>query len=142
MLGAPWVAGMASDARSAPGSFAGGLHFVESSVMAAAMAVAADGAHHVPSDCDRGRGGEHENAATGICLSGCGSANQDLLPGDPVAPASSSRTGLQHADLLIIGQSTTPPHGPPKIVDALGLAQGPRSCCDDWSSGGRGLILP
>jgi hypothetical protein len=36
------------------------LSLVQGSVMAAEMAIAADGAHHGPSDCDGCGGGDHE----------------------------------------------------------------------------------
>jgi hypothetical protein len=94
------------------------LSFVEGSVMAAEMDLAADGVHHGPNGCD-GCGGDDGKAEVGMCLSFCGSAAQGLPPGEPVALPSASRASYQDVDLLLGGRSHSPDHGPPKIL-ALG----------------------
>jgi hypothetical protein len=90
------------------------LSFVQGSVMAAQMAVAADGAHHGPSGCDGCGGSDHQSDA-GMCLSVCGSAAQGLLPGQLMALPPASRANFQAARLLLDGRSHSPDHGPPKI---------------------------
>ena len=92
------------------------VSFVQGSVMTAAMAVAADGAHHGPGDCDGCGGGDHKGAHAGTCLSVCGSAAQGLISGDPLTPPATSRTDFQLAHLLLTGETSRPDHGPPKIV--------------------------
>jgi hypothetical protein len=98
------------------------LAFVEGSVMAAQMALSADGAHHGPSGCDACGGGDEEGAGAGTCLSVCGSAAQGLPPADGAALPSAFRTGFQAGDLLISGQSNSPDHGPPRMgeMDDMG----------------------
>ena len=91
------------------------LSFVQGSVMAAEMAVAADGAHHGTSGCDGCGGSDHETDA-GMCLSVCGSAALGLLTGEPAALPPASEASLQVARLLLDGRSQSPDHGPPKIV--------------------------
>lgn len=90
------------------------LSFVQGSVMAAAMAVAADGAHHAPGDCDGCGGGDHMNADAGACLTLCGFAAQAMLRAEPVALPPASRAIFQVARLVIGGRSHRPDHGPPK----------------------------
>jgi hypothetical protein len=94
------------------------LSFVQGGVMAAEMAVAADGAHHGTSGCDGCGGSDHE-ADAGVCLSVCGSAAQGLLPGEPAALPAASKASFQVARVLLGGRSHSPDHGPPKIL-ALG----------------------
>ena len=48
------------------------LSVVQGSLMAAEMAVAADGAHHGPSGCDGCGGGDHQGMDAGTCLAFCG----------------------------------------------------------------------
>jgi hypothetical protein len=91
------------------------LFFVQGGVMAAEMAVAADGAHHGPSGCDGCGGGDHK-ADAGMCLSVCGSAAQGLVPGEPVALPPASRATFQAVHLLLDGRSNSPDHGPPKTL--------------------------
>jgi hypothetical protein len=90
--------------------------FVQTSVMAAEMAVAADSGHHGPSDCKGCGGGDHKSGNTGICLSVCGSAAQGLVPEELLTPPSDSPNRLQVAHLLVSDQSHNPDHGPPKIL--------------------------
>lgn len=92
------------------------LSFVQGSVMAADMAVAADGAHHGPSHCDGCAGGDHNDTDTGTCLSVCGSAAQGLLPGEPAALPLAASTAPLLAHLLTDGQTCLPDHGPPKAL--------------------------
>jgi hypothetical protein len=92
------------------------LSFVQGSVMAATMAVAADGAQHGSSGCDGCGGGDHKDMNAGTCLTVCGSAAQGLMSGELLTPRSACRTGFQVAHLRISGQSHTPDHGPPKIL--------------------------
>jgi hypothetical protein len=91
------------------------LSFVQGGVMAAEMAVAADGAHHGPSGCDGCGGSDHETDA-GMCLSVCGSGAQGLLPGEPAILPPTSEAGFQVARLLLGGRSHSPDHGPPKTL--------------------------
>jgi hypothetical protein len=91
------------------------LSFVQSSVMAMDMAIATDGAHHGPSDCDGG-GGSDPKSDAGMCLSVCGSAAQGVLPGQLTALPPASRAAFQAARLLLGGRSHSPDHGPPKIL--------------------------
>jgi len=92
------------------------LSFVQGGVMAAAMAVAADGAHHGSSGCDGCGGGDHKDMNAGTCLTVCASAAQGLMSGELLTLPSASRTGFQVAQLLRSGQSHTPDHGPPKTL--------------------------
>jgi hypothetical protein len=92
------------------------LSLVQGGVMAAEMAVAADGAHHGPSGCDGCGGGDHEGMDAGTCLAVCGTAAQGLMPGELLTLPSASRTGLQVARLHLSGQFHSPDHGPPKIL--------------------------
>jgi len=92
------------------------LSFVQGSVMAMAMSVAADGAHHGSSGCDGCSGGDHSDMTAGTCLTICVSAAQGLISGELVPPPSASRTALQINQLLLSGQSHSPHHGPPKIL--------------------------
>jgi hypothetical protein len=92
------------------------LSFVQGSVMAATMAVAADGAHHGTSGCDGCGGGDHKDMNAGTCLTVCASAAQGLMSGELLTLPSASRTGFQVAQLLRSGQSHTPDHGPPKTL--------------------------
>jgi hypothetical protein len=91
------------------------LSFVQGGVMAAEMAVAADGAHHGTSGCD-GRGGSDHETDADMCLSVCGSAAQGLLPGEPTALLPASEASFQLAGLLLGGRSHSPDHGPPKTL--------------------------
>jgi hypothetical protein len=52
------------------------LSLVQGSVMAGAMSVGADCAHHGPSSCDSCGGGDHKYLDAGSCLTVCGSAAQ------------------------------------------------------------------
>jgi hypothetical protein len=92
------------------------LSFVQGGVMAAAIAVAADGAHHGSSGCDGCGGGDHKDMKSGTCLAVCGSAAQGLMSAEPLTLSSASRTDFQVAYLRISGQSHTPDHGPPKTL--------------------------
>ena len=92
------------------------LSFVQGSLMAAEMAVAADGAHHGPSGCDGCGGGDHEGMDAGTCLAVCGTAAQGLMPEELLTLPSASRTGFQVARLHLSGQFHSPDHGPPKIL--------------------------
>ena len=92
------------------------LSFVQGGVMAAAMAVAADGAHRGSSGCDGCGGGDHKDMNAGTCLTVCASAAQGLMSGELLTLPSASRTGFQVAQLLRSGQSHTPDHGPPKTL--------------------------
>jgi hypothetical protein len=90
------------------------LSFVPGSVMAAEMAVAADGAHHGASGCD-GCGGSDHHTDAGMCLSVCGSAAHGMLPAEPAALLPASRASFQAVRLVFGGRSHSPDHGPPKI---------------------------
>ena len=91
------------------------LSFVQGGVMAAEMAVAADGTHHGTSGCDGCGGSDHEADAE-MCLSVCGPAAQGLLPGQQAALSPASEASFQLARLLLGGRSHTPDHGPPKTL--------------------------
>src|ERR687891_1085983 len=91
------------------------LSFVQGSVMAAGIIVAADGAHHGPSGCDGCGGGDHK-ADAGMCLSVCGSPAQGLVPGEPVALLPASRANFQAVWLVVGGRCHSPDHGPPKTL--------------------------
>jgi hypothetical protein len=92
------------------------LSSVETSMMAAEMAVAADSGHHGPSDCNGCGGDNHKSVATGTCLSLCGSAAQGLVSEELLTLPWASRTGFQVAHLLVNDQSHSPEHGPPKLL--------------------------
>jgi hypothetical protein len=92
------------------------LSFVQASVMAAAMAVAADGADHGSSGCDACGGGDHNDMDAGTCLTVCASAAQGLMSGELLTPPSASRMVYQIAQQLVSGRSHTPDHGPPKTL--------------------------
>ena len=92
------------------------LSFVQGSVMAAAMAITAEDAHHGSSGCDGCAGGDHNDMNAGTCLTVCASAVQGLMSMEPLTPPSASRTGCQVAHLRISGQFHTPDHGPPKTL--------------------------
>jgi hypothetical protein len=92
------------------------LSFVQGSVMAAAMAVQADGAHHGSSGCDGCSGCDHTDMNAGTCLAACGHAAQGLMPGELLTLPSASRTDFQVARLHLSGQFHRPDHGPPKIL--------------------------
>ena len=77
------------------------LSFVQGSVMAAEMAVAADDAHHGPSGCNGCGGGDHNDMNAGTCLAVCGPAAQGLMPGESVDAAISFSNRLS-------GRSTAP----------------------------------
>jgi hypothetical protein len=91
------------------------LWFVQGSVMAAEMAVAADDARHGASGCDDCGGGNHEGMDAGTCLAVCGTAAQGLMPGELLTLPSTSRADFQIAQLRLSGQFHSPDHGPPKI---------------------------
>jgi hypothetical protein len=92
------------------------LTVVQGSLMAAEMAVAADGAHHAPGHCDGCGGDDHKNIDASVCLTLCGFAAQSILPGEPVALLPASRASFQVARLVLGGRSHSPDHGPPKIL--------------------------
>jgi hypothetical protein len=92
------------------------LCFVQGSVMAAEMAVAADGAHHGPSGCDGCGGTDHEGMDACTCLAVCGSATQGVVPGELLTLPSVSRTDIEITRLRLSGQFHSPDHGPPKIL--------------------------
>jgi hypothetical protein len=92
------------------------LSFVQSSVTAAKMTVAADGADHGPRGCDGCGGGDHKDINAGTCLAVCGFAAQGLVSGELLTLPSASQTVFLVADLLIVGQSDSPDHGPPKVL--------------------------
>ena len=92
------------------------LSFVQGSLMAAEMALAADGGHHGPSGCDGCGGSDHEAMDAGTCLAVCGSATQGLMPGELLTLPSASRTDFQSTRLHLSGQFHSPDHGPPKIL--------------------------
>jgi hypothetical protein len=90
------------------------LSSMQGGVMAAEMAIAADGVHHEPSGCHGCGGGDHEAMDAGTCLAVCGTAAQVLIPGELLTLPSASRAALQLAPSLLSGQSHTPDHGPPR----------------------------
>jgi hypothetical protein len=92
------------------------LSFVQGSVMAADMAVAAKGAHHGPSGCDGCGGGDHQGMDAGTCMTVCGTTAQGLMPGEWLTLASASRTSLHFTRLYVSSQYHSPEHGPPKIL--------------------------
>jgi hypothetical protein len=92
------------------------MSFVKGSVMAAEMAIFATSGDQGPSNCAGCGGSGHKNADAGICLSVCGSAAHVLMPADPAALPSASRTVFEGAHLLVSGQTSSPDHGPPKIL--------------------------
>ena len=85
-------------------------------VMAAAMAVAADGANHAPGGCAGCGGGDHGDMDAGTCLAVCATAAQGLMPGELLTLPPASRTEFQIARLLLSGEFHRPDHGPPKIL--------------------------
>ncbi|HZA67271.1 MAG TPA: hypothetical protein VE592_09985 [Geminicoccaceae bacterium] len=89
--------------------------FVQGGLMAAGMAVSAGSSG--PGGCD-GCGGDDGDSEVGTCLSVCGSAAQGLLPGEPVAPPPTLRTGFHVAPSVFNGRINPPDHGPPKILTA------------------------
>ena len=90
------------------------LWFVQGSVMAAEMAVAADDARHGASGCDDCGDGNHKGMDAGTCLAVCGHAAQGLMPGELLTLPSTSRADFQIAQLRLSGQSQSD-HGPSKI---------------------------
>jgi hypothetical protein len=92
------------------------LSCVQGSVMAAAMAVQADGAHHASCGCDGCSGCDHTDMNAGSCLTACGHAAQGLMRGELLTLPSASRTDFQVARLRLSGQFHRPDHGPPKIL--------------------------
>jgi hypothetical protein len=92
------------------------LSFVQGSVMAADMAVAAKGAHHGPSGCDGCGGGDHQGIDAGTCLTVCGTTAQGLMSGELLTLPSASRTSLQVARPHVSSQFHSPEHGPPKLL--------------------------
>ncbi len=92
-----------------------GLSFVQGGVIAAEMAVAADGAQHGTSGCYGCGGGDDETDA-GMCLSVCGTAAQGLLAGEPAALLPASEASFELARLHLGGRSHNPDHGPPKTL--------------------------
>jgi hypothetical protein len=90
--------------------------FVQGSVMAAGMAVAADGAHHGPNGCDGCGSGDHNEMNAGTCLTVCAPAAPGLMSGELLPVPSAFRTGFRIAQLRLSGQSYSPDHGPPKIL--------------------------
>ena len=95
-----------------------GLSLVHGSLMAAEMAISADGDHAGPSGCDDCRSQDCETDAP-ACLALCGSAAQGLLPGEPTAAPPIPRPMFEAVGLASGGWSHSPEHGPPKLV-ALG----------------------
>jgi hypothetical protein len=67
------------------------LSFVQGSMMAAAMAVAADDAHD-RAPYDGCAGGDHKDTNAGTCLTVCGPATQGLMSGELLTLPSASRT--------------------------------------------------
>jgi hypothetical protein len=92
------------------------LSLVQGSVMAAAMAVQADGAHHGSSGCDGCSGCDHTDTKAGTCAALCASVAHGLMPGEPLPVASTSRAAFELALAFLSGQLHTPDHGPPKIL--------------------------
>ena len=92
------------------------LAVVQGGLMAAGMAVTADGCHHGPSGCDGCAGGDHNDMDAATCLAVCGHAAQGLMPGELLTLALASRTDFQIARLQLSGQFHSPDHGPPKIL--------------------------
>jgi len=92
------------------------LSFVQGGVMAAAMAVGADGAGHGPSGSDGCGGGDHNDMNAGTCLTVCASAAQGLMSGELLTLPPASRASFQVARLALGGRSHSPDHGPPKTL--------------------------
>ena len=92
------------------------LSFVQGGLMAAEMAVAADGAHHGSSGCDGCGSGDHKDMNAGTCFAVCGSAAQGLMSGELLTLPPASRASFQVARLVLGGRSHSPDHGPPKIL--------------------------
>ena len=92
------------------------LSFVQGSVMAAGMTVAANGTHQGPSGCDGCGGGDHDDMNAGTCLTVCASAAQGLISSDLLPLPSASQAGLRVDQLLLSGRFHSPDHGPPKIL--------------------------
>jgi hypothetical protein len=92
------------------------LSVVQSSMMAMAMSIAADGADYGSGGCDGCGSGDHNDMNAATCLSACGPAAQGLMPGELLTLPVASRTDFQIARLHLSGQSHSPEHGPPKIL--------------------------
>lgn len=92
------------------------LSCAQGGVMAAEMAVAADGADHSPGGCDGCGSGDHDGIDAGICLVVCGTGGQGLTPGDLLTLPSASRTDFQIDRVHLSSQFHSPDHGPPKIL--------------------------
>jgi hypothetical protein len=90
------------------------LSFVQGSVMAAAMAFGADGAHHGSSGCDGCGGGDHDDMNAGTCLIVCASAVQGLVSGVLLPLPSASRTAVEVASSFPSGQAHAPDYDPPR----------------------------
>ncbi|MGH6921497.1 MAG: hypothetical protein ACREJ0_27800 [Geminicoccaceae bacterium] len=89
---------------------------VQGGLMAAEMAVSADGADHGAGGCDRCGGGDHPSMDAGTCLAVCGTTAQGLMPGELLTLPSASRPSLHVARLHLSSQFHSPDHGPPKIL--------------------------
>lgn len=92
------------------------LSFVQGSVMAAAMVVAADGALDGSSGCYGCGGDDHKDMNAATCLVACGSTAQGVISSDLLPLPSASQVCLQVARLLLSGRFHSPDHGPPKIL--------------------------
>jgi hypothetical protein len=92
------------------------LSVVQGGLMAAEMAVAADGADHGAGGCDGCGGGDHQGMDAGTCLTVCGTTAQGLMPGELLTLPSGSGTSLQVARPHLSSQFHSPEHGPPKLL--------------------------
>lgn len=88
------------------------LSFVQSGLMAAGMAVAAD---HGSVPCPDCGGGDDGAPDAGTCIAVCGSLSHALPVGGPAAPSETFRLAFQAGDLIRNGRSQRPDHGPPKL---------------------------
>ena len=92
------------------------LPLVQASAMAAKMAVAAEMAMPGSDGCDGCGGGDLGGADTRSCLAICAGGALGLLPGEPADLPATFRASFHAAHVLCGGRTTTPDHGPPKIL--------------------------
>jgi hypothetical protein len=92
------------------------LSLVQGSVMAAEMAITANGAHDGSSGCHGCDGGDHQGMEAGACLAVCPSAAQGLMPAELLMLPPASRTNFQIARPQLSGEFHSPDHGPPKTL--------------------------
>ena len=84
---------------------------VQGGLMAAEIAVAAEGAQPCRHHCD---GCGENDVDRGTCLSVCGATAQGLPPAEPEPLPPALRSSVQEGRLILGGRSHSPDPGPPK----------------------------